>query len=162
MNSIWPARWSTTWRSMRPATRACGSTGRPAAVIVFVLTWIALQSFRYAVVVFLLSLFCVGLAFASVGFWGDRMNPVLIVMPLLVLTLGVAGGIHLVNYLVEEYRRGRGRGAAVRAIKTRLAALQPLGRHHGRWGCCHWWSASSSRSGCSDFMPPSACSARSW
>ena len=92
--------------------------GPPAAVIVFVLTWIALKSFRYAVVVFLLSLFCVGLAFASVGFWGDRMNPVLIVMPLLVLTLGVAGGIHLVNYLVEEYRRGQGRGAALRAIKT--------------------------------------------
>jgi len=92
--------------------------GPPAAAIVFVLTWIALKSFRYAVVVFLLSLACVGLAFASVGFRGDRMNPVLIVMPLLVLTLGVAGGIHLVNYLVEEYRRGQGRGAAVRALQT--------------------------------------------
>ncbi|MFM7138184.1 MAG: efflux RND transporter permease subunit, partial [Planctomycetota bacterium] len=38
--------------------------------------------------------------------------------PLLVLTLGVAGGIHLVNYLVEEYRRGQGRGAAFRAVKV--------------------------------------------
>ena len=92
--------------------------GPPAAVIVFLLSWIALGSFRYAIAVFLLSLFCVGLAFASVGFWGDRMNPVLIVMPLLVLTLGVAGGIHLVNYLVEEYRRGQGRGAAVRALRV--------------------------------------------
>jgi predicted RND superfamily exporter protein len=91
--------------------------GPPAAVIVFALTWLALKSFRYAVVVFLLSLGCVGLAFASVGLWGDRMNPVLIVMPLLVLTLGVSGGIHLVNYLVEEYRRGQGRGAALRAVK---------------------------------------------
>jgi predicted RND superfamily exporter protein len=92
--------------------------GPPAAAIVFALTWLALKSFRYAVVVFVLSLGCVGLAFASVGLWGDRMNPVLIVMPLLVLTLGVAGGIHLVNYLVEEYRRGQGRGAALRAVKT--------------------------------------------
>jgi hypothetical protein len=92
--------------------------GPPAAVMVFVLSWIALRSFRYAVVVFVLSLFCVGLAFASVGLWGDRMNPVLIVMPLLVLTLGVAGGIHLVNYLVEEYRLGQGRGAALRAIRV--------------------------------------------
>jgi hypothetical protein len=90
--------------------------GPPAAAIVFALTWMALQSFRYAVVVFVLSLWCVGLAFASVGLWGDRMNPVLIVMPLLVLTLGVSGGIHLVNYLVEEYRRGQGRGAAMRAV----------------------------------------------
>jgi predicted RND superfamily exporter protein len=92
--------------------------GPPAAAIVFALTWLALKSFRYAVVVFVLSLACVGLAFASVGLWGDRMNPVLIVMPLLVLTLGVSGGIHLVNYLVEEYRRGQGRGAAMRALKT--------------------------------------------
>jgi uncharacterized protein len=92
--------------------------GPPAAVIVFALTWLALKSFRYALIVFVLSLGCVGLAFASVGLWGDRMNPVLIVMPLLVLTLGVAGGIHLVNYLVEEYRHGQGRGAALRALKT--------------------------------------------
>lgn len=95
--------------------------GPPAAAIVFVLTWLALKSFRYAVLVFLLSLACVGLAFASVGLWGDRMNPVLIVMPLLVLTLGVSGGIHLVNYLVEEYRRGQGRGAALRAVKIAWA-----------------------------------------
>ncbi len=91
--------------------------GGPAAVIVFGLTWLALRSFRYAVVVFLLALGCVGLCFASLEFWGDRMNPVLIVMPLLVLTLGVSGGIHLVNYLVEEYRRGPARGAAWRAVK---------------------------------------------
>jgi hypothetical protein len=95
--------------------------GPPAAAIVFALTWLALKSFRYAVLVFLLSLGCVGLAFASVGLWGDRMNPVLIVMPLLVLTLGVSGGIHLVNYLVEEYRRGQGRGAALRAVKIAWA-----------------------------------------
>ena len=92
--------------------------GPPAAAIVFALTWLTLRSFGYALIVFVLSLSCVGLAFASVSLWGDQMNPVLIVMPLLVLTLGVAGGIHLVNYLVEEYRRGQGRGAALRAVKT--------------------------------------------
>ena len=92
--------------------------GGPAAVIVFGLTWVALRSFRYAVVVFLLALCCVGLSFASLQAWGDRMNPVLIVMPLLVLTLGVSGGIHLVNYLVEEYRRGPARGAAWRAVRV--------------------------------------------
>lgn len=92
--------------------------GGPAAAIVFVLTWIALRSFRYAVVVFVLSLVCVGLSFTTLRACGDRMNPVLIVMPLLVLTLGVSGGIHLVNYLVAEYRTGQGRGAAWRAVKV--------------------------------------------
>jgi predicted RND superfamily exporter protein len=96
--------------------------GGPAAVIIFVLTWLALRSLRYAIVVFLLALTCVGISFASLALWGDRMNPVLIVMPLLVLTLGVSGGIHLVNYLVEEYRRGPARGAAWRAVRV---AWQP-------------------------------------
>jgi predicted RND superfamily exporter protein len=91
--------------------------GGPAAAIIFALTWLALRSLRYAVVVFLLALVSVGLCFVSLAAWGDRMNPVLIVMPLLVLTLGVSGGIHLVNYLVEEYRRGPARGAAWRAVK---------------------------------------------
>jgi hypothetical protein len=91
--------------------------GGPAAAIVFLLTWIALRSFHYAIVVFVLSLACVGLSFATLHACGDRMNPVLIVMPLLVLTLGVSGGIHLVNYLVAEYRTGQGRGAAWRAIR---------------------------------------------
>jgi predicted RND superfamily exporter protein len=92
--------------------------GGPAAAIIFVLTWFALRSLRYALVVFVLSLTCVGISFASLSLWGDRMNPVLIVMPLLVLTLGVSGGIHLVNYLVEEYRRGPARGAAWRAVRV--------------------------------------------
>jgi hypothetical protein len=92
--------------------------GGPAAAIIFVLTWLALRSLRYAIVVFVLSLTCVGISFASLSLWGDRMNPVLIVMPLLVLTLGVSGGIHLVNYLVEEYRRGPARGAAWRAVRV--------------------------------------------
>ncbi|MFM7035999.1 MAG: efflux RND transporter permease subunit [Planctomycetia bacterium] len=92
--------------------------GAPAAAIVFGLTWFALRSFRYALLVFLLSLGCVGLSFASLQACGDRMNPVLIVMPLLVLTLGVSGGIHLVNYLVAEYRSGDPRGAAWRAVRV--------------------------------------------
>jgi predicted RND superfamily exporter protein len=93
-----------------------GVYGGPAAAIVFVLTWIALRSFRYAAVVFCLSLGCVGLTFASLAAWGDQMNPVLIVMPLLVLTLGVSAGIHLVNYLVEAQQEDR--PAIALAVRT--------------------------------------------
>jgi predicted RND superfamily exporter protein len=93
-----------------------GVYGGPAAVIVFILTWIALRSFRYAAVVFSLSLGFVGLTFASLAAWDDRMNPVLIVMPLLVLTLGVSAGIHLVNYLVETRRSDQ--RAISRAVRT--------------------------------------------
>ena len=92
--------------------------GGPAALLIFLLTWRSLKSLRYSVLVFLLSLASVGLCFASLTAWGDQMNPVLIVMPLLVLTLGVSVGIHLVNYLVEARQQGPADGAALRAIKT--------------------------------------------
>jgi predicted RND superfamily exporter protein len=94
-----------------------GTYGGPAALVILALTWWSLRSLRYALLVFLVSLFCVGLCFLSLSAWGDRMNPVLIVMPLLVLTLGVSGGIHLVNYLVEAARSGPPGTVAARAIR---------------------------------------------
>lgn len=92
--------------------------GGPAAVLILALTWWSLRSLRYALLVFILSLVCVGLSFTFIDAWGDRMNPVLIVMPLLVLTLGVSGGIHLVNYLVDASEHGSPPGIAARAIRA--------------------------------------------
>lgn len=92
--------------------------GPPAGLLIFLLTWWSLGSLMYAGVVFLLALECVGLCFLSLDAWGDRMNPVLIVLPLLVLTLGVSGGIHLVNYLVEARQAGPTAGAERRAIRV--------------------------------------------
>ena len=82
----------------------------PAALVILGLTWWSLRSLPHACLVFLISLWCVGLSFATLQACGDRMNPVLIVMPLLVLVLGVSGGIHLVNYLVESLEDPSGGG----------------------------------------------------
>ena len=98
------------------STASLNTYAGPAALVILGLTWWSLRSFRYALLVFLLSLACVGLSFTFLQAWGDRMNPVLIVMPLLVLTLGVSGGIHLVNYLVEALETGPRQGVAARAI----------------------------------------------
>jgi len=89
----------------------------PAGVVVLLLTWWSLRSFGYACLVFLLSLWCVGLSFTTLHVCGDRMNPVLIVMPVLVLVLGVSAGIHLVNYLVESLAEGGRRDVATRAVR---------------------------------------------
>ncbi|NQW46286.1 MAG: MMPL family transporter [Planctomycetes bacterium] len=89
----------------------------PGALLILLLTWWSLKSFWYACLVFVVSLWCVGLAFATMYLCGDRMNPVLIVMPVLVLALGVSGGIHLANYLVESLAAGGRRGAATRAVR---------------------------------------------
>jgi hypothetical protein len=90
----------------------------PAGVIILLLTWWSLKSFGYASLVFAVSLWCVGLSFATMFAWGDRMNPVLIVMPVLVLALGVSGGIHLVNYLVEAREAGGPRRGLARRERT--------------------------------------------
>lgn len=92
--------------------------GVPAAALILALTWWSLRSLHYALLVFIVALASVGLSFAFLHAWGDRMNPVLIVMPLLVLTLGVSGGIHLVNYLVDAHELGPRRGVAARAIRV--------------------------------------------
>jgi predicted RND superfamily exporter protein len=88
-----------------------------AVVIVLVLTWWSLRSLRYALIVFAIALWCVGLSFTTLHLWGDRMNAVLIVMPALVLVLGVSGGIHLVNYLVEASNGRAAAGVATRAVR---------------------------------------------
>ena len=100
------------------STGSLNAFGGPAAALILALTWWSLRSFRHALLVFILALACVGLSFTFIHAWGDRMNPVLIVMPLLVLTLGVSGGIHLVNYLVEAHEHGPRRGIAARAIRV--------------------------------------------
>jgi predicted RND superfamily exporter protein len=99
------------------STDSLDTFAAPAAVLILLLTWWSLKSFGYACLVFVASLWCVGLSFTTMYLLGDRMNPVLIVMPVLVLALGVSGGIHLVNYLVEALSSGGRQGAAARAIR---------------------------------------------
>jgi predicted RND superfamily exporter protein len=91
--------------------------GGPGAIVILLLTWWSLGSLAYALLVFLVSLACVGLNFWFMATCGDRMNPILIVMPVLVLTLGVSGGIHLTNYLIDALAAGGREGVAWRAIR---------------------------------------------
>lgn len=89
----------------------------PAALVILALTWWSLGSLPYACLVFVVSLWCVGFSFLTLHACGDRMNPVLIVMPVLVLVLGVSGGIHLMNYLVEARAAGSGLDLVPHALR---------------------------------------------
>ncbi|MFM7107367.1 MAG: efflux RND transporter permease subunit [Planctomycetaceae bacterium] len=86
------------------------------AIVILSLTWFSLRSAAYAGLVFFVAAWSVGLAFLTMDAAGDRMNPVLVVMPVLVLVLGVSAGIHLVNYLAEARAAGPDRVAG-RAIR---------------------------------------------
>lgn len=87
-----------------------------AALIIIALTWRSLRSGVYAGLVFFVAAWGVGLAFLTMDLAGDRMSPVIVVMPVLVLCLGVSSGIHLVNYLAEAWAAGNDR-VARRAIR---------------------------------------------
>ena len=99
------------------STDSLNTFALPAGLVIFALTWWSLRSFFYAGLVFAVSLWCVGLSFLTLHACGDRMNPVLIVMPVLVLVLGVSGGIHLMNYLGESLEDGGQAGVARRAVR---------------------------------------------
>jgi predicted RND superfamily exporter protein len=98
------------------SSRSLTTFALPAGLVVLAVTWWSLRSLLHAVLVCLVAAWCVGLSFANLAILGDRMNAVLIVMPVLVLVLGVAGGIHLVNYLEEAHARGGRQGVAARGV----------------------------------------------
>lgn len=69
-----------------------------ATAVIFLLCWWSLKRLRLAMTVFGISIFSEIVTLALVTLCGDRMNPLMIIMPPLILVLGVSSGIHLVNY----------------------------------------------------------------
>ena len=89
----------------------------PSSLVIFLLVWRCLKSWRAALLVFLIATYCQLASLALVHFCGEAMNAVLIVMPPLVLVLGVSGGIHLVNYLYDAVCHGGHSDVASRAVR---------------------------------------------
>lgn len=78
----------------------------PSALGVLFTCLLFLRSQRAAWLVFLLSLFCEGATLALVHFCGDSLSALLIVLPPLIQTAAVSGGIHLVNYYFDFHDAG--------------------------------------------------------
>jgi hypothetical protein len=78
----------------------------PSALAVLFTCLLFLRSQRAAWLVFLLSLFCEGATLALVHFCGDSLSALLIVLPPLIQTAAVSGGIHLVNYYFDFHETG--------------------------------------------------------
>jgi len=70
----------------------------PSALAVLGMCLLFLPTWRSALVVFGLSIFCELATLALVHHCGDSLNALLIVLPPLIQTAAVSGGIHLVNY----------------------------------------------------------------
>ncbi|MCY2964136.1 MAG: MMPL family transporter, partial [Planctomycetota bacterium] len=90
----------------------------PSAIAVLALCFVFLRDWRAALLVFGLSVFCEGATLALVHYCGDSMSALLIVLPPLIQTAAVSGGIHLVNYYFDAATDGAvGAQAASRAIR---------------------------------------------
>ncbi len=83
--------------SQRSLSRLAG----PSALVVLLLSWMGLRSFRAALLVFGVALSGQGLTLALVYYLGDQMNALLIVLPPLIQVLAVSSGLHLTNYYFD-------------------------------------------------------------
>lgn len=81
--------------------RALNRLAAPSALVVLLLAWVGLRSFRAALVVFGVAAAGQALTLALVHYCGDQMSALLIVLPPLVQVLAVSGGIHLTNYYFD-------------------------------------------------------------
>ncbi|MFM8582969.1 MAG: MMPL family transporter, partial [Planctomycetaceae bacterium] len=88
----------------------------PSALAVLGMCLLFLPTWRAAAVVFLLSVFCELATLALVHYCGDSLNALLIVLPPLIQTAAVSGGIHLVNYYFDSHAGGH-RDPAGRAMR---------------------------------------------
>lgn len=92
--------------------------GPLSSVVILASCYWCLRSWRVALPVFLLALYCEALTLALVHYCGGQLTPLMIVMPSLVLVIGVSGGIHLVNYYHDALRVLSPREAPARALAT--------------------------------------------
>ena len=81
------------------------------------LAWWSLRSIRLTAVVFANGIISSMLAMSAVWYSGEKMDAVLMSMPLLVYVLAVAGAVHIVNYYREALRDGDWQNATGRAIQ---------------------------------------------
>ncbi|MCA9071748.1 MAG: MMPL family transporter, partial [Planctomycetaceae bacterium] len=90
----------------------------PSAIMVFLICYWCLKSFRAACLVFLMSLYAQMVTLALLHLGGETMSALLIVKPPLIQVLAVAGGIHLIHYYWEGVRNGNVSQAADHAFRV--------------------------------------------
>ncbi|MCA9035477.1 MAG: MMPL family transporter [Planctomycetaceae bacterium] len=74
----------------------------PSSLMIMLLCWLSLRSFRAALIVFGCATFCQGATLAVIYYTGETLSALLIILPPLIQVLAVAGGIHLSNYYFES------------------------------------------------------------
>lgn len=80
------------------------------------LCWWFFRSFRLLAIVFVVALYAQAASVAAVYFTGSHMDAVLITLPVLIYVLAISGGVHLVNYYLDELAEKSDRDTPLRAV----------------------------------------------
>lgn len=105
----------------RESTRALDYFSVPSIVLVIVLCWLCLRSWRLMLPIVVVAAFGERLVMSTVHLSGGNMNAVLIVMSPFVFVLAVSAGVHLANYYTDEVRLHGPKGASARSLAVGLA-----------------------------------------
>jgi predicted RND superfamily exporter protein len=81
------------------------------------LAWLSLRSVRLTGIVFACGVFSAMLAMAVVYYSGQKMDAILMSMPLLVYVLAMSAAVHLVSYYTSELTNGDLDNATTRAVR---------------------------------------------
>lgn len=93
----------------------------PAMLATLAIAWICLRQVELVLVVVVVGGFSRYMSLAFIYYTGGTLDPIMIVIPVLVMVLTVSGSIHVVNYFLDEERAEGVVGAGRRAIKAALA-----------------------------------------
>ena len=106
----------------RASTKSFKAYALPSALIISLICWLCLRSWRLSIAVLGVAGFSGGTVIAVLPLVGIKLNAVLVVMAPLIMVLSVSAGVHLVNYYLDEWRKG-----SPRPVSAAIAA--------GWWPC---------------------------
>ena len=78
----------------------------PSAILVSIVCWICLRSWRLSSTVLMVAGYSGAAVIGALPLFHIKLNAVLVVMAPLLMVLTVSAGVHLVNYYLDELRKG--------------------------------------------------------
>jgi len=88
----------------------------PSALLVILVAWPCLRSFRLALLVWLAAAFCQCSCLATIYWINGQMNGMMTVLPILLMVIFVSSAVHLINYYQEAAKESGPAAACALAV----------------------------------------------
>ncbi len=88
----------------------------PSSLIVILIAWPCLRSFRLALLVWISASYCQCLSLSMVYFYSGQINGMMTILPILLLVIFVSSAVHLINYYQDALEKVGDVAAPTRAF----------------------------------------------